>query len=392
MNTIHDPRTPSIRRRRRTVAAGVAASLAAMFAAAAPAVADADTQTPIGPRLQAILDQAATSFPGVALHVRMPGQPAWSGAAGTADVRRAVRMRPGDTFRAGSIMKTFVSAATLQLVEEGKLRLHDALPAVLPRRVTARFPEARRITVRMLLNHTSGLNDYAEEPRFDREVIADPQRRWRVGELLGRAAAMPRLGAPGEHHAYSNTNYNLLGLVLERATGKPWRTVIRERIVEPLRLSHTTLPEPGDVRIRRHTAHGYMRVNGRLLDLTRVDSSMSGAAGGNALSTNTQDLTRFLRGLLAGKLFERQETLRAMRDLVPAPTDYGLVGYGLGLERYVMPGGVELVGHMGTGAGYRAFMFRLPAQRIDFTLITTAPEDPAPVLFPVLQALTDAAA
>ncbi len=393
MTTHLTPRTNRVRTRRRRRTAVAASALAAVFALTASAVgADAQAREarPVGPRLQAILDRAVkapeTTFPGVALHVRVPEHGTWSGAAGKASIDPARRMRANDRFRAGSIMKPFVAAATLQLVEEGKLALDDPLPAVLPARVIARFPEADRVTVRMLLNHTSGIGEYSDA-RHDREVFANPLRRWPVSELLDRAAAQPRVSAPGERHAYSNTNYNLLGLILEQATGRPWRAVVRERVIERLDLAHTSLPQPGDVPAGRGIAHGYQLVNGRLRDLTDVDSSMAGAAGGHALVTTTKDLSRFLRALMAGRLFQRQETLDEMRTFLAAQDPNGLVGYGLGLQRYVLPGGVELVGHIGTTAGYRAFMFRLPAQRIDIAMVLTTRDDPTPVLIPALQLL-----
>jgi len=198
---------------------------------------------------------------------------------------------------------------------------------------------------------------------------------------------MPRTGAPGERFSYANTNYNLLGQILEHETGKPWRTVVRERVVEPLHLAHTSLPEPGRVPRGRDIAHGYQVMNGRVVDLTDIDSSMAGAAGGHGLLTTTQDLSRFLRGLLAGKLFQRPQTLAQMRRFVTTPNEHGRVGYGLGLEHYVLPGNVEMIGHMGTTGGYRAFTFHLPASGIDFAMVTTAPTDPMPVLGPALKVL-----
>jgi D-alanyl-D-alanine carboxypeptidase len=114
---------------------------------------------------------------------------------------------------------------------------------------------------------------------------------------------------------------------------------------------------------------------------------MAGASGGHALLTTNRDLARFLRGLLAGKLFDKRETLKAMRTWVPGDGADGRVGYGLGMERYVLPGGVEVIGHMGTTAGYRAFMFHLPAQNVDLAMITTSPSDPSPVLMPALKLL-----
>jgi D-alanyl-D-alanine carboxypeptidase len=190
----------------------------------------------VGPRLQAIMDRAVrargSGIPGVALYVRLPGQRAWSGAAGKANVATGAPMHPGDRFRAGSIAKTFVATATLQLAEEGRFSLDDPLTAVLPASETARFPAAGQITVRMLLNHTSGLAEWID-PAFDRGVAAHPHRRYTADELLDRAAAKSRTGAPGERFSYSNTDYTVLGLIIEHATGRSWRDVVRERILAP---------------------------------------------------------------------------------------------------------------------------------------------------------------
>lgn len=374
-----------------TVLRRAALAAAAAFALIAPA-AGAHTTDPLGPKLQGILDRAVrasdATYPGVALYVHRAGHPAWAGAAGVANVSSGRPMRPGDRFRAGSIMKPLVAAATLQLVEAGKFALDDPLPAVLPARVTARFPEADHITVRMLLDHTSGIAEYSDDA-FDGEVLADPRRRWTVDELLDRAAALPRTGAPGERFAYSNADYNLLGLVLEQATGRPWRAVVRRRVIDRLHLRHTSLPASGRVVGGRDIAHGYELVGGKLVDVSDVDSSMAGAAGGNALLTNAHDLTRFVHALATGRLFRHARTTRELLTFVAAQGEGGLVGYGLGLERYALPDGTEVIGHMGTGAGYRAFMFRLPAQHVDLTLVTNQPGDPARTLFPVLDRLRD---
>jgi D-alanyl-D-alanine carboxypeptidase len=378
---------PNPTRRLSRIAAALVVAAIAVPAASAQA---ADTPDPAGPRLQTILDRAVrapgATFPGVALTVRRPGHATWSGAAGKASIDPARRMRPGDRFRAGSILKPFVAVAVLQLVEEGELALDARLPTVLPASVTARFPEADRITVRMLLNHTSGIGEYNDEG-FHRDVLADPARRWKLGELLDRAAALPRTGAPGERFAYSNTNYNLLGRVLEQATGKPWRTVIRERVIDRLKLTHTSLPRPGTTPAGRDIARGYEPVDGRLVDVSDIDASMAGAAGGHALLTSAQDLSRFLRATLSGRLFQRRETAKAMRTFVTAQDPDGLDGYGLGLERYGFPGGLAVVGHMGTTGGYRVLMFHLPAQHIDLTMVINAPTDPTPVLFPAVELL-----
>ena len=140
----------------------------------------------------------------------------------------------------------------------------------------------------------------------------------------------------------------------------------------------------------RDIAHGYQRVGDKPYDLTDVDSSMAGAAGGHAMLTTTEDLSRFLRAVLAGRVFQKPETLAAMRTFLNTPDDHGRIGYGFGLERYVLPGGIKMIGHMGTTGGYRAFMFRLPAQHVDFAMVMTSPADPSPVLFPALKLMVAA--
>jgi D-alanyl-D-alanine carboxypeptidase len=216
-------------------------------------------------------------------------------------------------------------------------------------------------------------------------LAADPRRVWQVDELLELSAAHPRIFEPGERYEYSNTNYNLLGLVIEEATGEPWREVVRERVIERLDLEHTSLPEPGAVASGSGGAHGYEVVDGRFLDFTDVDSSMSGAAGGHALVTSTEDLTRFLGALLAGELFERAETLDEMLTFVEATDGPGKVGHGLGIERYELPGGGELLGHVGRTAGYLALVGSVPAHDLRIAMVINSPDDPLPVVMPALE-------
>jgi D-alanyl-D-alanine carboxypeptidase len=366
-------------------------SLAAMIAAGVLAACGGQetkqVSDELGTELQRILDSAVESpetvFPGTALYVSQPELGAWAGAAGERSVDPSSPIEPDDPFRAGSILKPFVSAAILQLIEEGMFALDDSLPAVLPDGVVGRFADADRITVRMLLNHTSGIPEYVDE-EFMQGFLTDRNRVWDVQEFLELAAGRPSTGAPGERYAYSNTDYNLLGLIIEEATGESWRAVVRERVIDRLGLESTSLPEPGDVSIGNDAAHGYELLDGQLLDLTEVDPSMVGAAGGSALVTTTEDLARFLNALLAGELFERAETLEEMLTFVEATGD-GVVGYGLGIERYELPGGVELIGHLGTTAGYRAFVGHLPAQDIDIAMVITNPDDYTPVLLPALE-------
>jgi D-alanyl-D-alanine carboxypeptidase len=178
--------------------------------------------------LRDALRDPSTHAPGAILRVQSPKLGRWSGAAGLGRVTPAEPMRPGDRFRAGSIVKMFVSVTVLQLMERGRLSLDARLPEVLPPSVTGRVANAADITVRMLLGHRAGIPDW-DSPALDGQVARDPAKVWKVGELLDLAAAKPPLFAPGTSFSYSNTDYSLLGLIIERITGRSWRHEVTRR-------------------------------------------------------------------------------------------------------------------------------------------------------------------
>src|SRR3954447_11218649 len=182
--------------------------------------------------------------PGAILHADSPKLGAYTRAAGLACVSPPAPMRAADRFHAGSIVKMLVAARVLQLAERGHLPLDARLPAVLPARVTGRFPQAPDVTVRMLLGHRSGIPEW-ETPLIDIVIAHHPAKRWTIEEKLDLAAAQPPAFAPGTSYAYSNTEYNLLGLVIEHATGRSWRHEVTRRVIRPLDLGHTYLPTPG---------------------------------------------------------------------------------------------------------------------------------------------------
>lgn len=326
-------------------------------------------------QLQQVLERAVAKpgvlLPGAVAHYHNPAYRPWSGAAGLGDLAGKVAMRPHDQIRAGSITKTFLAAVTLQHVEKGTLSLDQTLPALLPESVTSRIASADQITLRMLLNHTSGLPDWKTN-EVELQVGANPGRIWTTDEAIDLAAAQPPTFPPGAGWSYSNTNYTLVGLVLDRVGGgKSWRAQVRERIIQPLGLAHTRLPEPGDTIMSGDYARGYHQVgSGAPIDLTGVDPSMAGAAGGNSLVSTAQDLGRFIEALLAGELFKRPETLATMTTMVEARSEADLpYRYGLGLESYTLPGGIVAIGHSGGAAGYANMMYRLPAH--DTTIVTS---------------------
>jgi D-alanyl-D-alanine carboxypeptidase len=334
-------------------------------------------------QLQAALEAAVaspdTDYPGAVLHVSSPELGTWTGAAGLGEIATDTAMRPDDKFRAGSLTKPFISVITLQLVEEGLLSLDDTLPEVLPESVTGKFPNTDRITVRMLLNHTSGLPDFMDlaGPEILAVVLGgpgvepNPDKVWTEEEFLDFAAAQEPFFAPGQAQGYSNTNYLLLGMIIDEATGRTWRQEFRERIIEKLDLEDTLLPEVDDRTIPGDYAHGYDDFGtGVVMDATEMaNASLVGAAGGLSLITTPGDLARFMDAVLAGELFQQDETLDEMLTWVDWPDGNPLspyvASYGLGLIKADFGSGIEGIGHNGnTNGGYHAFVFHLPDQDI----------------------------
>jgi D-alanyl-D-alanine carboxypeptidase len=333
--------------------------------------------------LEAAVESPESAFPGALMYVSSPELGTWTGAAGLADIETGTTVKLDDKFRAGSIMKPFIAVVILQLVEEGLFSLDDPITAVLPENVTDKFADSDQITVRMLLNHTSGIPEWLTEAA-NAEIVANQAKVWKVEEFLDLAAAQEPSFAPGKEHAYSNINYNLLGLVIEEATGRGWRDEVSQRIIQPLGLEKTYLPAPGVPSIAGAHARGYQPLDGQMVDLTEIDPSMAGAAGGGALVTTVSDLARFLNALLAGELFQKSASLDEMLTFVDAPDEAGVpYWYGLGIEKYVLPGDVEMIGHLGCTAGYCSAVYYLPAQ--DITVAATINiQDPGSVYFQLL--------
>jgi D-alanyl-D-alanine carboxypeptidase len=367
--------------------------LAEGFAAALAPQRRARVEPVLAHRLQRVLRDAlrdpTVHAPGAILHVESPRLGAWTGVAGLARVAPAVPMRREDRFRAGSIAKSFVAVRVLQLAERGRVRLDAPLPEVLPASVVHRFRNAGEITIRMLLGHRSGIPEW-ETPAIDEQIARNPAKVWTLREKLDLAAAQPPVFAPGTSYAYSNTDYNLLGLVIERVTGRSWRHEVARHVISPLELTRTYLPATGHRSIQDAHMHGYAELDGRRIDLTGVDPSMAGAAGGSALVTTVHDLARFFNALMVGRLFRRHRTLRQMLTFAPAPDVGGQVGYGLGIEQRALPGGVELIGHLGGTAGYRSYVGRMRPHDVTISFALNWQDDPTPLVLPAVKALAAA--
>ncbi|WP_367826496.1 serine hydrolase domain-containing protein [Streptomyces sp. LMG1-1-1.1] len=301
-------------------------------------------------------------IPGVFGEVRDAGR-TWRGASGVADVATGRPVRPGMRQRVGSITKTFTAAAVMQQVEQGRIRLDAPIGDYLPHLVPGE--RGRKITVRMLLNHTSGIPDYLPYafPSLKgfpslADVSADSLddnrfRRFRPAELIAMGLAAPPTGAPGGPvGVYSNSNYLLLGELLEQVTGTPAEEYITRHVIARAGLRHTEFPT--GPRVKGPHSRMYEAFYG-VIDPPRDFSvyDMSWVGTGAALVSTMPDVNRFYAELLAGRIVGPASLAEMQRTIPVRALDGSTVDYGLGIHRFTLPGCGTFWGHDGTvwGAG-----------------------------------------
>ncbi len=317
--------------------------------------------------LQSALDAVhGAGMPGLYAEVRGAGE-VWRGASGVSDVRTGRPVRPDMRQRVGSITKTFVAVAVMQQVEKGLVRLDAPIGDYLPRLVPGE--RGRKITVRMLLNHTSGISDYLPYafpslaafpslPDISPESLDDNRfRRFRPVELIRMGVQAPPVGEPGvPPGVYSNTNYLLLGRLLEKVTGTTYDDYIARHVVRRAGLGRTTFPD--GPRIRGPHSRMYEALYG-LIDPPRDYSvyDMSWVGPGAALVSTVGDLNRFYRRLLAGRVVDPSSLAQMQRTVPVIAFDGQEIQYGLGLHRVDVPGCGTFWGHDGTVWGALTLSF-----------------------------------
>ncbi|GHI09757.1 hydrolase [Streptomyces cellostaticus] len=286
------------------------------------------------------------------------GAQRWTGAAGVADVDTGRPVRPGMLHRVGSVSKAFTSVALLQQVERGRVRLDAPIGDYLPDLVPGE--RGREITVRMLLNHTSGIGDYVigAFPSLAHNSTAslDENRFRSIGpeELVRLGLAAPATGKPGEKWSYSNTNYVIAGLLLEKVTGQDAAGYITRHVIARAGLHHTSFPRTPY--IQGPHARMYDSFYG-LINPPRdySDYDMSWAYTAGAIVSTTDDLNRFYRALLGGKLIG-PAALHEMQRTVPADG----MDYGLGIYAIDIPGCGRFWGHDGAVFGAGTLVYSSP--------------------------------
>ncbi|WP_327714896.1 beta-lactamase family protein [Streptomyces sp. NBC_00490] len=334
------------------LAAGVVPATTAHAAPAVPGATKATTPAPDMEGVVAALNAAlAEGAPGAMARFTGPDG-VQARTVGVRDRESGAAMDIRARFRIGSVSKTFSSVVLLQLVQERKLELDAPVNRYLP----GLLPDDR-ITVRHLLTHRSGLADYTDA-MFEHTVPGFEAVRNRVfsyQELVDLSLSEPRTTEPGVAYKYSNTNFVVVGMLIEKVTGESVAKEYQRRIFGPLGLRNTSYVHP-DVRIAGLHAHGYLHpdeAGAPLVDSTEQTVSWAQSAG--AVISSPADLNTFVTALMRGRLLSPR-MLEAMTTVTPTDTTNTRF-YGLGLRRYDLSCGTRIYGHTGTVQGFYTYAF-----------------------------------
>ncbi|MFH8463640.1 serine hydrolase domain-containing protein [Streptomyces sp. NPDC017991] len=346
------PRTARATRLGLTAAATLAAAAltapAALAASPAPAPASARDHAATQ---RAMNEAVKDGVPGVAAQAKTP-HATWKATAGVGNLETKKPRSAKDRYRVGSITKTFVSTVVLQLEAERRLSLDDTVDKWLPGVVHGNGHDGRRITLRQLLNHTSGVHNYTADDDFARTYfLKDGFFEHRFDKLPPRdlvaiATSHEPDFAPGTSWNYSNTNYVVAGMVIEKVTGHAYGDEIRQRIIEPLGL-HATLVPGTYPKVPKPSSRAYgklaMTATGPTYDVTELNPGLASASG--EMISDSGDLNRFYSALLRGGLLPRKQ-LAEMKTTVKVG-EVRNAGYGLGLIERELSCGVVVWGHGG---------------------------------------------
>jgi D-alanyl-D-alanine carboxypeptidase len=341
---------------------------------ATSAAPQASALKPIDPKaFQAVVDEAAKKLmvPGAMVVLRTP-QGTFTAPVGTTELGAQTPPTANTHFRIASNTKTMTAALIVLLAQDGRLKFNDPVSAYVPG-----VPNGENITVAMLLKMRSGLYGYTADPALSTAMDADPEKAWTPQEVLDIAFRHPPQFAPDASYEYSNTNYALLGLVAEKAAGRPLAEQFRDRLFDPVGLEQTSLPAADDTSMPAPYSHGYMYGGsfyaladdpypaemqaaaraGTLqpIDYTHQNSSYATAAGG-AIST-ADDLATWMQALVSGKVFNadfHQQWLTSPQAEDPDAAGGQKYGYGISYQRFGP--NAAMYYHGGELPGFNSFM------------------------------------
>lgn len=327
---------------------------------------------------RALVQGIVMGLPGISVAIGVDDSLAWAGTAGYNDLSRRVPMQTNDRFGVGSITKTFVARVILQLAEEGKVDLEKTPVDYLHQEIVRQVPNTDRATLRQLLNHQSGIPTWEFQKDWIRVGRGD---RMTLGKVWGKTETLryctrdllPATNAPGERYSYSNTNYTILGLIIEAVTGNDAAREIRTRILEPLGLVNTFLESfeeiPGGYVHHYHYAtpgfqevagvhRGFPEVRPYLIESTAANLSPEWTAGG--IVSSATDLVRWARAIRDGELLGPAMQREVFTYYPPAHPRSGRSQYMQGIARTEdFFEGHAALGHSGGTLGFTAMMYWL---------------------------------
>jgi CubicO group peptidase (beta-lactamase class C family) len=293
--------------------------------------------------------------PGAVVLVARNGETVFRKAYGWADVDKRQPMDAAVQMPIGSVTKQFTATAVMLLADEGKLSLNDPVTKFLPD-----FTQLRDVTIEHLLTHTAGVPDYTQQWRF---WLLDTANEIALPDLLGRIRGKAPEFAPGSRFDYSNSNYVLLGAIIEKASGQSYGKFVEERIFVPLGMGNTAFG--GYERAAAMRAKGYEADGGKFSKPKAISMSMAYAAGG--LVSSVDDLARWDAAISSGQLLKAPSWQRVFTAAPPG--NYGF-GWGIGKLQ-----GVPEYSHGGIIPGYTSFVARLPQQGLYVAVLTNASGD-----------------
>jgi CubicO group peptidase (beta-lactamase class C family) len=297
---------------------------------------------------------ASSKTPGVTVGIIVDGKATIS-AYGLADVENGVPAKPDTVYEIGSITKQFTATMVMQLIEEGKIKLEDRVASILPDTP----PTWKDVTVKHLLNHTSGIPSYTSLPAFDTFMVQSGAQR----DLLKLVSGLPLDFEPGDKWSYNNTGYYLLGLILEKVTGKTYRQALRERITAPLGMLATDLYPASEIVPKR--SRGYQLGGGKLENAQYIDMMWPYAAG-SILST-VPDLVKWDAAQGSDKLLKPDSWKQLWTPTVLNDKTTNPYGFGWALAR--VPGSV-LIEHNGGIPGFSTQINRYPDKKVTVIVLT----------------------
>jgi D-alanyl-D-alanine carboxypeptidase len=296
--------------------------------------------------------------PGVVAGVWVPGRGAWTHATGIGDLQSAAPIAIDDHFRIASVSKTFVATAVLQLIDEGNLRFDDTLEPFVPG-----IANGDQITIRQLLGMTAGIFNFINDPDFERAYTENPLADYTPEEEIAIIRRHPADFAPGEKTQYSDSNYVLLGEIIEQVTGNTVAEVLTSRVLEPVGLANTSYPDTPELPEPYARGYGADPGSANLRDITRSNPVVANAAG--AMISTLDDLRIWGRVLAEGTLLSTEtQAERLQIGLLPSASGFTL-GYGLGIMEIN-----GFYGHNGAIFGYSTWLLHSP--QLGATLVVLA--------------------